>query len=56
MVIYQLSDDISQIELHFELTDIMVGKKENVTFPEPFLNMDISLNIALRSIKFSVYF
>ena len=32
----------------------MMVKNENVIFPEHFLNKNISLNIALRSIKFRV--
>ena len=30
----------------------MMGKSENVNIPEHFLNMDVSLNIALRCFRF----
>ena len=42
---YGLSDDIEQLKIHGEFTEMMVVKNENVIFHEQFLNMDFSLNI-----------
>ena len=53
MLICELSDGIKQIQMHGELTEIMVGKNENLIFYQLFLNMDISLPITYKSFKFS---
>ena len=45
MLVYELFDDINNINMHEEYTEIIVRKKENVFFHKHFLNMDFSLNI-----------
>ena len=51
-VLNDLSEDIKQIKMHCELTDIGLGKNEIVIFHSYFFNMDISANITYNALKF----
>ena len=55
MIVYRLSDDINHITMHGEFAEILVRKKENVYFYKHFSNMDISLNIQFKALRFSTY-
>ena len=52
MLVYELSDDINHIKMHWEFAEIIVRKNKKSFFHEHFLNMDISLNIPYRAMKF----
>ena len=47
MLVYELSDDINNIKMHREFTEIIVRKRKNSLFHKQFLNMDISLNMKI---------
>ena len=53
MLVNELSGHINHIKMHFEVTEIMVRKSENVIFHQHFLNIDISLPISYKPFKFS---
>ena len=55
MLVYELSDDINKIQMHRELTEIIVAKDEKVICYEYFFNMNISLIIRCRPFKFLLY-
>ena len=40
--------------MHFEITEILVRKSENVIFHKHFLNIDLSLPISYKPLKFSI--
>ena len=52
MLVYEISDDINHIKMHWEFAEIIVVKNKISFFQEHFLNMDISLNIPYRAMKF----
>ena len=52
MSIYELSNDIDHIKMHWEFAEIIVRKDENVFFHKHFLNMDFPLNIPYNAFKF----
>ena len=52
MLVYELSDDINHIKMHGEFAEIIVRKNKKLYFYEHFLNMDYSLNIPYRALKF----
>ena len=52
MLVYELSDDINHIKMHREFAEIIVRKNEKSFFHDHFSNMDISLNIPYRAMKF----
>ena len=52
MLVNELSGRINHIKIHYEITEIMPRKNENVIF-QHFLNMDISLPISHKPFKFS---
>ena len=53
MLVNELSGHINHIKMHYEITEIMVRKNENVIFHQHFFNIDISLPISCRPFKFS---
>ena len=53
MLVNKLSGHINHIKMHFEITEIMVRKRENVILYQHFLNIDISLPIPYKPFKFS---
>ena len=53
MLVNKLSGNINDIIMHSEITEIILGKNENVIFQQHFLNMDISLPISYAPFKFS---
>ena len=50
---YELTDDINNIKMHWGFAEIKVRKNENVFFHKHFLNMDISLNNLYKALKCS---
>ena len=52
MLVYELSDDINHIKMQWEFAEIIVRKNKISFFREHFLNMDISINIPYRVMKF----
>ena len=52
MLVYELSDDINHIKMHWELAEIIVMKNKKSFFHDFFFNMDISLNIPDKALKF----
>ena len=52
MVCNERSGHINDIKMHWEMTEIMVRKNENVIFHEHFFNMDISLPVSYKPFKF----
>ena len=50
---YELSDDINNIKMHWGFAEIKVRKNENVFFHKHLLNMDISLNNLYKALKCS---
>ena len=53
MLVNELSGNINHIKMQQEITEIMVGKNENVIFHAHFLTMDISSPISYKPFKFS---
>ena len=52
MSVYELSDDVNHIKMHWEFAEIIVRKNKKSFFQECFLNMDILLNISYRAMQF----
>ena len=52
MLVYELSDDINHIQMHWEFAEIIVRKNKKSFFHEHFLNMDISLIVPYKALKF----
>ena len=52
MLVYELSDDINHIKMHWEFAEIIVRKNKKSFFHKQILNMDISLNIPYRAMEF----
>ena len=46
MLVCELFDDINQMKMHCEFTEVMVVKIENSTFHRYFLNINVLLNIS----------
>ena len=54
MLVYELSDDINHIKMHWEFTEIIVKENKNSFFHKYILNMDISPNILYKAFKFII--
>ena len=54
MLIYELSNDITQREIQQEFTEMKVSKNKKSFFFKHFLNKDISGAIAFSSLKFEM--
>ena len=52
MFVYELSDYTNYIKMRWEFAEIIVMKNKKSFFHEHFLNMDISLNILDKALKF----
>ena len=52
MLVYELSDDINHIQMLWEFAEIIVRKNKKLFFHEHFLNMDISLIVPYKALKF----
>ena len=55
MLVYELSDDINYIKMHWEFAETIVRKNKKSFFHEKSLNIDISLNISYKGLKFLEY-
>ena len=49
----ELSGHMNNIKMHWEITEIMVRKNDNVIFHQHFLNIDISLPTSYKPFTFS---
>ena len=52
MLVYELSHYINHIKMHCEFVEIIVRKNKKAYFHKHFLNMDFSLNIPYKALKF----
>ena len=52
MLLYELSDYINHIKMRWEFAEIIEMKNKKSFFHEHFLNIDISLNILDKALKF----
>ena len=55
MLVYELSDDINHIQMHWEFAEIIATKNKKSFFHTKKLNMDISINISYRAMKFETH-